>query len=208
MTGAIVLIWCSRFSSFSWADPSQPFDVVHFETSGTRFSALQSRSQIPTQYSTEGWGDPFSQAAQLRNFTNTHRQSCFSLWKDLSSSINQVRYRALGLLKGHLGLLWDAFYRRLLGEIVGYSNIVVSLSVPLGFPWDSHGRIRDVVRDVVDGWGGIRLIGIDLMEPMDAAILNALRAQHGRVQPPGGPIGMIEVSSLAFENLGLATDQF
>lgn len=195
----------------SWADPLHPFDIEHLELFGNRSSGFQPHSQIPTQYDPEtgAWGDPFFQAARLRKFANTHRQSCFSLWKDLSSSVDQVRDQALGLLEAHVSALWQRFYDKLVAEIVGYFKIVISLSVPLGFPWDSHNRIRDMVWNMVDGWkaGVYRLIGVDLMEPMDAAILNALRAQHRSEQPPEGPIRMIEVLSLALDSPGLATDQ-
>ncbi|KAJ4137971.1 hypothetical protein NW754_000375 [Fusarium falciforme] len=93
------------FSSVSWADPLQPFDIEHLELFGNRDQGFQPHSQIPTQYDPEtgAWGNPFLQAARLRKFTNTHRQSCFSLWKDLSSSVDQVRDQALGLLEAHSG---------------------------------------------------------------------------------------------------------
>jgi hypothetical protein len=102
------------------------------------------------------------------------------------------------------------FLSKLADEALGYFNLVVSLALPLGFPWDSHDRIRDMVWNVVDGRtdGFYRLIRVDLVEPMDAAILNALRAQHQREQTPGGSIRMIEVFSLIIESPGLATDQF
>lgn len=199
----------------SWADPVQlfDFDIKHVELFGSGDLGFSPHSQIPTQYDPEtgAWGNPFLKAARLRKLTNTHRQSCFSLWKDLSSSIDQVRNQALGLLEVHVRALWQHFYDKLVVKILGYFNIVVSLSVPLGFPWDSLDRIRDMVWNVVDGWvdGNVyRLIRVDLMEPMDAAILNALRAQNPVEQPPEGPIRMIEVLSLALESPGLATDQF
>ncbi|UPK96304.1 hypothetical protein LCI18_007239 [Fusarium solani-melongenae] len=184
------------FSSVSWADPLLPFRIEHLELFGNSSPGFQPQSQIPTQYGPEtgAWGNPFLQAARLRESTNTHRQTCFSLWKDLASSVDQVRGQALGLLEAHVSALWQHFYDKLVVDIVGYFNIVISLSVPLGFPWDSHNRVRDMVWNMVDGWtdGVYRLIGVDLMEPMDAAILNALRAQHQREQLLGGPMIMIE----------------
>ncbi|KAJ4227275.1 hypothetical protein NW759_004645 [Fusarium solani] len=185
------------FSSVSWADLSQPFDIEHpqlwSQGGGPRFELY---SQVPTQYDPETrvWGNPILQAARLRESTNTHRQTCFSLWKDLSSSLDQVRDQALRLLEAHVRGLWVHFLSKLADEALGYFNLVVSLALPLGFPWDSHDRIRDMVWNVVDGRtdGFYRLIRVDLVEPMDAAILNALRAQHQREQTPGGSIRMIE----------------
>ncbi|EEU40993.1 uncharacterized protein NECHADRAFT_99311 [Fusarium vanettenii 77-13-4] len=95
------------FSSVSWADPVQlfDFDIKHVELFGSGDLGFSPHSQIPTQYDPEtgAWGNPFLKAARLRKLTNTHRQSCFSLWKDLSSSIDQVRNQALGLLEVHSG---------------------------------------------------------------------------------------------------------
>ncbi|RTE82838.1 hypothetical protein BHE90_002605 [Fusarium euwallaceae] len=181
------------FSFVSWADPLQPFDIEHLELFSYGQPGFQPHSQIPTQYDPEtgAWGNPFLQAARLRKFTATQQQSCFSLWKDLRSNVDSVRGQALGVLRAHVRELWLHFYSKLV-EISGYFHIVISLSVPLGFTWDSRDQIRDIVWHVADGWTTHRLIRVDLMEPMDAAILNALTAQHGREQPPGGPMRMIK----------------
>ncbi|RSL67720.1 hypothetical protein CEP54_003102 [Fusarium duplospermum] len=166
------------FSSVSWADPLQPFDIEHLELFRNREPGFQPHSQIPTQYDPETgvWGNPVLQAALLRNFTSTHGQGYFSFWRELGS---YDRDGALKLLEGY---------------IVGYFHIAISLSVPLGFP-SSQYWINDTVRNVVDRRANddaYRLIRVDFMEPMDAAILNALRAQQRMEQPPGGPIRMIE----------------
>ncbi|KAM0550337.1 hypothetical protein ACHAPJ_009008 [Fusarium lateritium] len=182
------------FSSVSWADSSTPDEIhqIHDWPHAAAISA--SDGQVPTQYDpeTREWGNPRLQAARLRESANDSQKNYFSPLEDLGSSVDQIHKQAAELLTSYLGTLWNHAVNKIFAKTGPWTlEFILSISISVNFSSDVQKRLIRAARDAI-AQNGAQVFDINLIGPMEATVLDALRAQYRLQQFARGPSVVIK----------------
>ncbi|RKL38811.1 hypothetical protein BFJ72_g6941 [Fusarium proliferatum] len=180
----------AMFSSVSWADSSNPYEIyaIHDWPHAAAFSG--SDDQVPTQYDpeTKVWGDPRMQAARLRKSVNTRQENCFSALEDLCSDVEPTRKQAAGFLTSYIGALWSHTVREILWKTEDWDlEFILSLSAPVYFSWEVENRLLRVARDAMARNSASKVVEVNVVGQMQAIILNSLKDQYRVDRSARGP---------------------
>ncbi|KAF5685175.1 chitin synthase activator [Fusarium circinatum] len=185
----------SVFSSVSWADSSNPYEIypIHDWPHAAVISA--SDGQVPTQYDleTKVWGNPRSQAARLRKSVDEPQKNCFSALEDFCSSVESTRKQAAGFFTCYIRSLWshavhEIFSRTQLSDL----EFILSLAIPVYFSSEVNNRLLRVAYDATVLNDASQVVEINGIGQMQAAILNSLKAQYRIGRSARGPSIVME----------------
>ncbi|KAF5249275.1 hypothetical protein FANTH_5356 [Fusarium anthophilum] len=183
------------FSSVSWADSSNPYEInsIHDWPHAAAISA--SDAQVPTQYDLETkiWGNPRLQAAGLRKSVNIPPKSCFSALKDFCSSVEPTCKQAAGFLTSYIRSLWSHAVREIFSRTRLWDlAFILSLAIPVYFSSDAKNRLLRVAYDATVQNDASQVVEINVVGQMQAAILNSLKAQYRLDRSARGPSIVME----------------
>ncbi|KAG4263049.1 hypothetical protein FPRO03_10412 [Fusarium proliferatum] len=183
------------FSSVSWADSSNPYEiyVIHDWPHAAAISA--SDGQVPTQYDLETklWGNPRMQAARLRKSVNIAQKNCFSALEDFCSGVEPARKQATRFLTSYIGTLWNHVVHEILSKTEGWDlEFILSLSIPVYFSWEMENRLLRMARDTTAHNGASKVVEVNAIGQLQAVILNSLKDQYRLNRSARGPSVVME----------------
>ncbi|KAF5612420.1 chitin synthase activator [Fusarium subglutinans] len=171
----------SVFSSVSWADSSNPYEIYSIHDWPHAATISTSNGQVPTQYDleTKVWGSPRLQAARLRKSVNIPPKSCFSALEDFCSSVEPTRTQAAVFLTSYIRSLWSLAVHEIFSKTQLWDlEFILSLAIPVYFSWDVKSRLLRVAYDATVQNDASQVVQINAVGQMQAAVLNSLKAQY------------------------------
>ncbi|KAF5966272.1 Hsp70 chaperone protein [Fusarium bulbicola] len=183
------------FSSVSWADSSNPYEIYSIRYWPHAAADLASDAQVPTQYDleTKVWGNPRSQAARLRKSVDEPQKNCFSALEDFCSSVEPTCKQAAGFLTSYIRSLWSHAVREIFSRTQLWDlAFMLSLAIPVYFSSDAKNRLLRVAYDATVQNDASQVVEINVVGQMQAAILNPLKAQYRLDRSARGPSIVME----------------
>ncbi|KAF5636080.1 chitin synthase activator [Fusarium sp. NRRL 52700] len=183
------------FSSVAWADSSNAYEICSIQDWPHTAAISAPDGQVPTQYDleTRAWGHPRLQAAQLRKSVKESQKSCFSALEDLCSSVEPTCKQAAKFLTSYIGTLWGHAAEEIFIKTESRDlEFVLSLSIPVYFSWETETRLLRAAYDATAQNGASKVVEINVVGQMQAAIVDSLKAQYRLDRSARGPSIVME----------------